>query len=1304
MLPTRFPDNNPATPRPRRARLSDDTLPSSSSPTPQHIRANIDEVLENLNAHWDLGLPRLRGAAAVQLESTQALAKRCSARLRYFCYRDIDLNLLLAEFESSAKLIYSKWVFKPLAESSVTPSRSTGDSALSKAVLKGKRPALTAAQRNDLLRCLDSVLEDPYALSRQSDSFSLQTQEPSMSPPRKPATINNMARATKPVSTPSPSSGDSQPKKVVNKKRRSTTEGNQGDKQRKSKTIRAFFAPTSDRNVALDDSESSATFVSAEDRPLVGSADETLLADDDTMDLFPTQDAEEFLQDETLLRSLDSGYASSTSSTIYTRLLRTCSDPRLDLCSGVKINYEYAWELQSLALSLGMNAKEIFYKVRNICHRDSPSVEERLSAYKEIAAGRSYEPFQRHSWLPAAGLPPEKRNHRSLYQEVTLTWNQTKDPESSPFKMRLHAPRFQKSNRFHRIYDGGRFLILNVPFLRASDIPSGLGDPEQYHEVVIEWLSNGLKIGGRFWRPFFVDQPKQTKAGAWFNQVNLFATTGLGLEQDPVSMKDFLNMHAPFEENLASTNHKLFARSKLGLSKTTPTVVLRKDEFLDTADIQSAEGNVMNDGCALMSVGLAIAITRMLGLDEVPSAFQGRISGAKGMWLVDKRNSMRQDPAGRGYWIQVTPAQLKIQPHPRYRDCSDHFRTFEVSDWSKALKPSSLNTQLLNVLYNRGVGRKILARRLTALTEEYYEELCDSIETNDPLLMHHWLQKYHSVMQRPELQFVGGRPVNKIEQIKVYLDVGFRPQEDKALRDLFKDTLRTYLDDFVEKPRIELPRSTFAYMVPDVWGFLEEGTVQLCLGRPWCDPETGLESIFIADIDVIVARNPANHPSDAQRVRAVHHPELAGYSNVIFFSTRGKRPLADYLSGGDYDGDQAFVCWDQAIVCDFKNYAPGPPDHIKPEDVGLVKCSTKLASVFKDGIDDRTVQEHLRTCLDFALRPSYLGVVTNTHVAHVYHQSLSGGFGGGIRALESHGAMMLAALASFLVDSAKQGYSLPHKEWLSLRKKLCGPNQLPKPAFLKSEIEVPDEFQSQNINDHLRFDIARVQKKTRLDEWWRLAQKWPSKQDQSLLRPFRAVDKRVDAERMAKQPHNDVYRQVFRQLKNSLDLVLEEWKKKVGGPQQGKDFSSGLKAINEVYASYKKIEPLKVSGKEDHVLYQLLEIGEEAGFYSWSLTVASYLYRHYYSNHSRFVWSMAGLDLCELKARDMGRAIPVMDRSYGAMKLNSRSVKLLSEMTVVDDEKLDLEMMDEDDETQFFDAQASLGGSPRQTIADYFNS
>ena len=59
----------------------------------------------------------------------------------------------------------------------------------------------------------------------------------------------------------------------------------------------------------------------------------------------------------------------------------------------------------------------------------------------------------------------------------------------------------------------------------------------------------------------------------------------------------------------------------------------------------------------------------------------------------------------------------------------------------------------------------------------------------------------------------------------------------------------------------------------------------------------------LTNTEVLVTRNPCLHPGDLQKFRVVDKPELAHLVDCIVFSTRGKRPAADLMSGGDLDGD-----------------------------------------------------------------------------------------------------------------------------------------------------------------------------------------------------------------------------------------------------------------------------------------------------------------------------------------------------------------------------------------------------------------
>ena len=67
---------------------------------------------------------------------------------------------------------------------------------------------------------------------------------------------------------------------------------------------------------------------------------------------------------------------------------------------------------------------------------------------------------------------------------------------------------------------------------------------------------------------------------------------------------------------------------------------------------------------------------------------------------------------------------------------------------------------------------------------------------------------------------------------------------------------------------------------------------------------------------VMVTRSPCLHPGDIRVLKCVEPPtpKFEQYFNVVVFSSKGHRPQADLMSGGDLDGDEFFVCWDNNFV------------------------------------------------------------------------------------------------------------------------------------------------------------------------------------------------------------------------------------------------------------------------------------------------------------------------------------------------------------------------------------------------------
>lgn len=173
--------------------------------------------------------------------------------------------------------------------------------------------------------------------------------------------------------------------------------------------------------------------------------------------------------------------------------------------------------------------------------------------------------------------------------------------------------------------------------------------------------------------------------------------------------------------------------------------------------------------------------------------------------------------------------------------------------------------------------------------------------------------------------FLAGLPDSNEETMNFLIDSGFGPSKQKFIQDIAWNLRRQKCENLKKKVSIKIPNSAYFYMVIDFWGVLEENEVHLCFSSKF-QTESFSDSM-LHGCDVLVARSPAHFVSDVQRVKAVFKPELHALKDVIVFSAKGDIPLADKLSGGDYDGDKAWVCWEPAIVSNFVNAnVPPSPD------------------------------------------------------------------------------------------------------------------------------------------------------------------------------------------------------------------------------------------------------------------------------------------------------------------------------------------------------------------------------------------
>ena len=417
---------------------------------------------------------------------------------------------------------------------------------------------------------------------------------------------------------------------------------------------------------------------------------------------------------------------------------------------------------------------------------------------------------------------------------------------------------------------------------------------------------------------------------------------------------------------------------------------------------------------------------------------------------------------------------------------------------------------------------------------------------------------------------------------------------------------------------IGLGRSTNAFMIADPLGVLEPGEIHLGFSNSFRDPKSEFNETMLHNLDVLVARSPAHLPSDIQKVRAVFKLELRIYRDVVVFSSKGQMPLASKLSGGDYDGDKAWICWDPCIVEPFEN-AEVPP-HPSFEYYGIEKDETRVSDLLSH--DDYT-DRFLRHAFDFNLRTNLLGTCTIYHEAFCYAKN----------AIDSPQAIEIAVLLGLLVDSAKGGFRFDDTKWTAFLKKLKLPKKMPPPAYKpKSKTKL-----TQHLIDTLVFKVAKGARQKALGHFAKHFADVP-RWDEDLVR--------IRNGEVEESKGNHALAQVLRNLDVGLGKIHGFWQQHARREEEDDDWrpptdkksdSLSFKAlIEQCRADFLALSPIgDTETTHDSTIRRWQNDHRRGQSGYWDLVKASVAFSLYFKTN--FVWYIAGVELGEIKATAKGR-------------------------------------------------------------------
>lgn len=898
------------------------------------------------------------------------------------------------------------------------------------------------------------------------------------------------------------------------------------------------------------------------------------------------------------------------------------------------------YEILRVFLHTGVSLSELKLPLRKQDWADYSNLWDILKRM-ETMNGKSFpEKVGKEAW--AAANNEFRQGHRGLTQRGSLRYNRS---STGPlFKFFLGPLKLDLTHRLSRRFGCDRFLEIDMPNLSSNRIPKVMQDlGPSAKTIVIKWLGSMHQIMGRIWVPFST-KPRERRQRKDSRQQShpdvdsepivrlyFFAIHGDDFRESDGTPKvsetmysrsswsvgNLLNWVRPTSENKDQPAHKLYARTTLVLSRNTPTIVLDRTKIYYRSDIRNDNKEVMTDGAGRISQASSLRIAHMLGLPHLPSGFQGRFGEAKGFWSVDPKDRSSDE------WIEIYESQQKWRRAGTIEDIDFDdaaHRTFEVNKFSGKLRAADLNQQLMPILMDRAKSKPQMRDSLAKLLKDCLRNEVDKIRIamNNPQSFRKLVRDGNTgLSDRVKygcVQFKAAMPDALDEKMNMLLDAGFEPLKNHYLKELARQAYERKCEDLKQKMNVTILKSTYAFMVPDWTGSLEEGEVFL-------NPSEGFSedlSLFTGlplQVDALVARMPAHFNSDIQRVRVVLKPELLGLRDIIVFSTQGAC-LAAKLSGGDYDGDIAWVCWESSLVDHFDNAkVPNCPDLVKE---GFIEEDARTYAEIVYNKDDPTAT-FLNHSMSFSLEQSILGICSAYKEAWCYTYDN----------IHSREAVYLSKLLSDLVDQAKAGYVFTETHFQKF-KACVVKNPVVRVPLYKSTDTDP---KAKHIIDRLKH-TAKV---TINDVLTKFAASLPDTipcWDDDLIR--------LSAWANREAIDNHEWRSIIYKLTTDLREIKQRWAEEVGSRSRGPMDESRPafgQIITDMYERFQSIQPTE-STPLTRLLLESCNGRPELSV--WALLRASCLFASYSKwNVSTFVWWMGGIQLCHLKAMNQGITVAV---------------------------------------------------------------
>ena len=430
----------------------------------------------------------------------------------------------------------------------------------------------------------------------------------------------------------------------------------------------------------------------------------------------------------------------------------------------------------------------------------------------------------------------------------------------------------------YALAQGNRILrdFISTPILsmlcsyKMDDYKEGRWNNQVLIEYIKYIMSIGFKIGEKKYRFFNFSQSQFRNKACWLltEPEKILRRTGNYLK-----IKNVAKFGARVSQNLTTTIKTIEIPSKHIINIDD----IKKDGIIILSNKKEKKIKyIFSDGVGKISYDLAEQITKKLKLkDGVPSCFQGRFLGCKGVWttIFDDLNSN----------IYIRPSQNKFFVKPKR---SENY--FELCDYSRYIQ-AYLNRQIILLLNSLGVKNEVFIKKL----ERYEKNLQNEKFVLSLVHYSEWSTLFQSMY-----------------------NFGINKNNDRLVKSLVESNMNILYNDIKNKARIYIEESAYVMGIMDEFNILEYGQAFLHIKRKNKD--------LILNQKCSIAKCPCLHPGDIRILdfkkyipgdkNTEKYKIFEKYENVLIFPSKGIRPHPNECSGSDLDGDYYFVFYDKELI------------------------------------------------------------------------------------------------------------------------------------------------------------------------------------------------------------------------------------------------------------------------------------------------------------------------------------------------------------------------------------------------------